>query len=152
MKRKAAFLFVLLMLLSFSSCTRRDNVLRSVGRCESEQVWTHGGFQDYTDFGIYTFSSSVDLSNNRYFSPVKEEDIETIGEYVTYFEGCVETICTMVDPEDELVVNYAFDRAVIDTEDYFYIYEDDNYSEFGNFDLWFFDVQTDTLYFFHDNM
>lgn len=154
MKRVVTVVLVLslLLLLFLPSCTRQGKVLRSVGACESEQFWTHGTFQDYTDFGVYTFSSDVDLSRNRYFAAVGEADIETLFKYIDHFEQWVENIRT-TDPADELAVNYAFDHAIVDTEDYFYIYDDERYEiEFCCFDVWFFDTQTNTLYYFHDNI
>lgn len=152
MKRWVALIATSAMLLSLSACTRNGRVLSSLGKYEEEGFWTCGGFQDYTDFGIYTFSTDVDLSRNRYFAAVGEADIETLFKYIDHFEQWVENIRT-TDPADELAVNYAFDHAIVDTEDYFYIYDDERYEiEFCYFDVWFFDTQTNTLYYFHDNL
>ena len=153
MKRFILFIFALLILLSTVSCAvqnRQDKVLASVGKYESKQLWTHGEFQDYTDFGVYTFSSA-NLKDNAYFSVVTEDDIETICAFVDDFEKWTDTIKND-DPHDELVLNYSFDRSVIDTGDYFYIYEGENYSEYGCYDLWIFDTQANTLYYFHNNI
>ena len=152
MKRVVSVVLVLALLLFLPSCTRQNKVLRSVGACESEQFWTHGTFQDYTDFGVYTFSSDADLSRNRYFAAVTEEDVETIELFLSDFEMMVDSIKEN-DPADELAVNYTFDHGMIDTEDFFYIYDDDRYPmEFMCYDVWFFDTQTNTLYYFHDNI
>jgi hypothetical protein len=125
-------------------------VLNSLGRYESKQLWTHGEFQDYTDFGLYSYSSAK-LNDNQYFKLVSETDIELLYAFVDNFEQWIETFRSN-DPDDELVANYAFDRSLIDTEDYFYIYEGENYSKFGCYDMWIFNAQTYTLYYFHHNI
>lgn len=153
MNRLITVLLALLLLLAFSSCavqTRQALVLESLGEYETEQLWTHGGFQDYTDFGIYTYSAPG-LSGNRYFSPVSAADLAMIDGFLDDFEGWVETFRES-NPEDALAANYTFDRAVIDSEDYFYVCEKENYLPFGNYDLWFFDAQTNVLYYFHNNI
>ena len=153
MRRLIVLALVLLFFLSISACSsisRQDEVLASVGRYENKQFWTHGGFQDYTDFGVYTFSA-VKLNDNEYFSTVAEDDIETIGAFVDNFENWVDAIKRNA-PYDELVLNYSFDCSIIDTDDYFYIYEKENYPKYGCYDLWFFDTQTNNLYYFHNNI
>jgi len=152
MKKIALFLSVILLFAIAVSCsiqTRQDQVLSSLGKCESEQIWTHGEFQDYTDFGIYTYSSA-NLDNNSYFSKVSESDIETICTFVENFEQWINTF-RYNDTNDDLVLNYTFERSTIDTEDFFYIYEDEDYSKFGCYDVWFYDSQTNTLYYLHNN-
>lgn len=144
-------LFALLVLLS--SCgvqTRQDKVLGSVGEYDAKQFWTHGEFQDYTDFGMYSYSAAS-LGKNQYFTIVSETNRVTICEFIDDFEKWIDTIRNN-DSDDELVLNYSFDRAIIDTEDYFYIYEGENYSKFGCYDVWFFDTQTNVLYYFHNNI
>ena len=153
MKRFILFIFTLLILLITVSCTvqtRQDKVLASVGKYESKQLWTHGEFQDYTDFGVYTFSSAK-LKDNAYFSVVTEDGIETICAFVDDFEKWIDAFKDN-DPDDALVSNYSFDRSVIDTGDYFYIYQGDSDSEYACYDLWIFDTQTNTLYYFHNNI
>ncbi len=153
MKRIALLFLVCLIFLFSIACsvqTRQNEVLNSVGKYDSKQFWTHGGFQDYTDFGIYVFSSAG-LDNNQYFSPVSVGDVEKIGSFVDNFEGWIKTF-QKNNPNDELVLNYVFDRSIIDVEDYFYIYEGENYPQYGCYDLWLFDTQTNVLYYFHNNI
>lgn len=153
MKKYVLLIFACLMLLSLAACssqTRQGKVLNSVGKYESEQIWTHDGFQDYTDFGIYTFSS-VDLYSNPYFSAVTAENMETIGSFIDNFEEWIEA-CRNSNPNGDLVLNYFFDRSIVDTTDYFYIYEGENYPKYGCYDLWVFDTQTNTMYYFHNNI
>lgn len=153
MKRSLQLIFIVLVLLLTSACsvyTRQDKALRSVGEYECMGFWTHGGFQDYTDFGIYVYSSAS-CNRNQYFTAVSEDDIEIIGLFVDNFDNWIDTFQNG-NPADELVVNYAFDRSIMDTDDYFYIYEGEGYSKFGCYDLYLFDSQTNVLYYFHNNI
>ena len=153
MKRLFVLVLSAIFTLMITACgiqTRQDKVLNSLGKYESKQVWTHGEFQDYTDFGIYTFSV-VELNGSSYFSAVAESDIETITAFVDNFENWINCFENS-DPTDELVLNYSFDRSIVDAGDYFYIYEGENYPKYGCYDLWIFDTQTNTLYYFHNNI
>ena len=153
MKRLLLLALMTILVLTTTSCgiqTRQDKVLNSLGKYDSKQVWTHGEFQDYTDFGRYSYSS-VSIDQNSYFQKVSTTDTETICAFIDNFEDWIDTLRNN-DPHDKLVSNYTFDRSIIDTEDCFYIYEGENYPQFGCYDVWFFDSQTKILYYFHNNI
>ena len=153
MKRLLLMVLVITLAFGATSCgiqTRQDKVLSSLGKYDSTQVWTHGEFQDYTDFGKY-FYASVSIDQNNYFQKVTSTDTETICSFIDNFEDWIDTFRNN-DPKDELVLNYSFDRSIIDIEDFFYIYEGENYPQFGCYDVWLFDSQTKILYYFHNNI
>ena len=153
MKTFALIMAVFLLLWMLASCgvpSRQNEVLASLGEFESKQVWTYGEFQDYADFGYYRFSSA-ELEENPYFQKVSEADSETILEFIDNFEQWVDTF-RKSDADADLVLNYSFDRSIIDEEDYFYIYEGEDHPRFGCYDVWLFDVQTNMLYYFHNNI
>ena len=134
----------------------RDEVIVSVGNPVYKEFYTSGGFQDYTDFGIYKFKN-VDLSSNKYLAPVTKKDKYELLSYISEFEDCVEAIKRNT-PENELVVNYDFDESCISEYDYLYIYDKSDYEEtykehkYAYFNVYFFDSETQTLYFFHNNI
>jgi len=133
----------------FAFCVNRNyRVLLSIGWYKNKQFWTHG-WRDYTDFAIYDCPWARP-GISPYFSKITPADTEIIGEYLDNYEKWIEMI-SRGNTNDELVVNYSFDRAVIDTDDYFYIYVDENDSKFYDYDVWIFDTQSETLYFFHNN-
>lgn len=157
MRRWLIWIFAFLFVLSSTACTaditetRQDKVRNSLGKYESKQFWTHGAFQDYTDFGIYTYSEA-NLENNQYFKVVSEEDMEEIAAYLDNYEGWID-VHREKYPKEDLVMNYSFDRSIIDTSDYFYIFfKGESKSKFDNYDLWIFDAQTNKLYYFHTNI
>ena len=71
--KKLLLLFIsIVLVLTFTACnveTRQDKALNSLGKYDSKQFWSHGVFQDYTDFGIYTYSS-INLDENPYFETI----------------------------------------------------------------------------------
>ena len=153
MKRLSLMFCLLTLLISMVACgfqTREDKVLASLGKYESEQFWTSGEFQDYTDFGVYTYDS-VDIEKSKCFTKASESNIKILCAYVDDFERWISASSDQDSP-DSLARNYTFDRSIMDTEDYFYKYEKDSHSKFECYDVWFFDSQTKTLYYFHNNI
>lgn len=155
-KRNRVFPVLLLALLFLSSCAfREDKVLNSLGEYTSCEFYTEGGFQDYTDYGKYTYVS-VDFSQNPYFQKIQPADFEVIDRHLDDFEDWIETF-RRSGPDQELVVHYDFDRSMIDCDDYLYIESEEHTWDSGTkalirYDIYFFDTQSNTLFFFHNNI
>ena len=159
-KTFALTVVVLILAISLSACTTPENkVLTSLGEYKSHEFYTEGAFQDYTDYAKYYFESA-DLTDNEYFSKIQQSDIDTLNEHLDDFESWIKTY-REGDASREIVVNYDFDRSLIDFEDYLHIYSetsthtwDDGTTTtfFINYDIYFFDTQTNTLYYFHNNI
>lgn len=157
MKRIIILLLIISCLIfALSSCTTpEDKVLNSLGEYKSYEFYTEGAFQDYTDYAKYYYDSA-DLSDNEYFSKIGQSDIDVLNEHLDDFESWIETYREN-DASREIVVNYDFDRSIIDNEDYLYINSekhtwDDGFISLVNYDVYFFDTQTNTLYYFHNNI
>ena len=151
MKRFLILLTVLtLALTACTGPTRQDDVLSTLGQYEFRHFYTSGGFQDYTDFALYTYAAA-NLEHNPYFAPLTPADSETLSAFIDDFEDWIDTI-RRSDPDNEVAVHYAFDRKRLDPEDWFYLYEDPIYPKFGCYDLWFYDSQSNVLYYFHNNI
>ena len=54
--------------------------------------------------------------------------MKNIDTYLEDYEGWIDSI-KEVEPTNELIVNYDFDREIIDTEDYFFIRSDQETSD-----------------------
>ena len=59
----------------------------------------------------------------------------------------------------ELAENYAFDKTLVDENDYVYIDTKEgegegaaSYGRFENYSVYFIDISTNTLYYFHSNI
>ena len=133
--------------------TQENEVIASLGEKTSKEFYTSGGFQDFTDFGIYQYSDPK-IEDNEYLKPMTEADIATFANYLEDFEGWVE----LHNHTEELYLHYAFDSSIIDTEDYFYLYTNPDYPTYGpnnvcgSYNIYFFDAQSETLYYFHNNI
>lgn len=153
MKRLFTTVLAAILALNLTGCgieSREEQVLDTLGQYEYRHFYTSGGFQDYTDFALYTYAAA-DLTDNPYFAPLTGQDTEALKGFLDNFEGWVDIIGAN-DPSNELVVNYAFDRTILDSGDWFYLYEGENYPKYGCYDLWIFDSQTNVLYYFHNNI
>ncbi|MGM9634643.1 MAG: hypothetical protein ACI3YE_00665 [Candidatus Avispirillum sp.] len=151
MKKLAAAFISLVLVISLAGCSiPKDDVLDSLGKYESKQFFTSGGFQDFTDYAKYCFDS-VDFSDNSYFQIITESSRENLEAHIDDFENWIQAISD-TDADNEVVVNYDFDRSIISDADYVYIYDDPDYAEFGNYNVYYFDVETNILYYFHNNI
>ena len=138
-----------------SSCViPADKVLDSLGKYKGHEFYTQGEFQDHTDYAKYYYDS-VDFTDNKIFSKIQQADFDTLNEHLDDFESCIASYREN-DETREIVVNYDFDRSLIDCEDYLYIdsekHTDNGCTLFVYYHIYFFDTQTNTLYYFHNNI
>ena len=147
MKKLFVLVLVVFVVLMSGCSVPTDEVLESLGEYKSEQYFTSGGFQDYTDYAKYTYKD-VDFSNNIYFSEISTESSENLITHIKDFEKWVE----LLEEDNEVALAYDFDSSVISNNDYLYIYDDPDYPELGYYDVYYFDNDTMTLYYFHNNI
>ena len=156
------FLCVTVVCLLLSGCFMpSDPVLDSLGEPIESALWTWGIFGDHTDYGKRQYSGITQekFQQNRYFSQVSEEDIPRIQEVVEDFEKWVaEGEISGEEDGERLADNYDFSIEMISVGDYFYLDdhgyydpEDENYLNSFEYDLYYFAIETQTLYFFHNN-
>ena len=156
-KTFAIVLAISLLIIILSACTEReDKVISSIGEYKNHEYYSEGEFQDFTDYAKYYYDSA-DFTDNKYFSKIQQSDINALNEHLDDFESWISTYREN-DITCEIVVHYDFDRCFIDYEDYLYIYseqgdpwEDGNIVLY-NYDIYFFDTQSNTLYYFHNNI
>ena len=147
---------VLIMGLFLTSCNAyEDKILNSLGEYEKHVYFSEGEFQDFTDYAKYYYVST-NIDGNTYFTKIQDFDLNKINEHLDDFEGWIETIKDG-DSSCEIVINYDFNRDIIDEEDYIYIYSetqtwDDGHTSLVNYDIYFLDIQTLVLYYFHNNI
>lgn len=155
-KKMMALLSLCIFVLLFTACAApEDDVVASLGKYDDRDFFTSGGFQDYTDYAKYYFTSAK-VTENKHLKKVQETDFETINTHLDDFEGWIEAIRNS-EPSNEVVVNYDFDRGIIDTEDLFYIDSEehtwsDGHTSLVRYNIYLFDSQTQVLYYFHNNI
>ena len=147
-------LVVVLIVIGFliyelSSIVYENPVIASLPQADASDCYYSDGFQDYTDYCKYYYVKQENIleevKNNPYFKPVTPDDITELNSYFDNFEGWLE----YVDYKDK----YDFQRNIIDTEDYFYIENNETEEyKYWNYDVYFLDVQTKTLFFIHNNI
>ncbi len=150
MKKIFTFLFSLALTFLIFGCAANNWVLKSIGEFTDKQFFSHGVSQDFTDYAKYKYEC-VDFSNNAYFTMVTDIGTEDLKAYIADFERSVQALKSS-EPKQELAANYDFDSNIISAEDYFYIYDDPDYPEFGNYTVYLFDTETMMLYYFHNNV
>lgn len=157
-RRIAIIAAMCLLVLSLSACTfkSKDPVIASLGKAMSVQRYSVSGFGDSTDYGIYTFTGAKP-EDSEYFKPVTVESKNELLGYIDNFENWVNV--TREDDDNTLFENYHFSRADIDESDYLYISDRDGepigdgvYSKYDSYNVYFFDSQTTTLYYFQNNI
>lgn len=155
-KKIMAVVCLLIFVLPLVSCAvMEDPVIASLGEYDRRVFFSSGGFQDYTNYAKYYYTST-EVSENSYLKKIQETDLSAINTHLDDFEGWIETIKDS-EPLSEVVVNYDFDREIIDTEDYFYIDSEehtwsDGHTTLVNYNVYLFDIQTQILYYFHNNI
>ncbi len=135
--------------------SHQKSVIVSLPDYESEEFYTNDGFQDYTDYAKYTYDNITiqDLESSEYFTLITADDVEEILLYIDDFEGWVETC------GGELKENYDFEKSIVSEGDFFYIETKEGepigqrtYRKFENYDVYYFDVDAQILYYFHNNI
>lgn len=155
MKRFGLPVLTLILILSFGGCFFQDPVLSALPDYKTKVFYTSGGFQDYTDYAKYTYESvtAQDLEEVKYFTEVTADDVKEIKSHINNFERWVNTI------GEELKANYDFDKTIVSAGDFFYIETkygepigQGTYGKFDSYTVYYFDIDTQTLYYFHNNI
>ena len=114
------------------------------GYIDKEEHFQENGAQDYTDYCKYTYDSSDDFVGNKEYKQIDDKDIGEIKPYFNNFESW------MVESgrKDE----YDFDENWISSGDYIKITYKIPNDKFADYTIYFFDMESLTLYYFHNNI
>lgn len=140
---KRMFLVILILLMSCGCSNYRMNEIPE-GYIDKDEHYQQKGFQDYTDYAKYVYSDDMVIKNNPDYKELTNEDIIKIQKYFddTY---------TWLENQNRLN-EFDFDNNYINEGDYIRIVdksEDDNNRI--NYSIYFFDVETLTLYYIHND-
>ena len=152
---KKAFVAVLCIVIvcSFVGCGKPQDVHIPDTYISSDEHWEKESFQDYTDFCIYRYDSSSAIEADSKYEKVTEDDIERVAGYFTNFE--------MWMKEEKRLDEYSFDQSCITAGDLWYVKTKEGqpigssgsaYGKYDNYTVYFFDVESLTLYFIHSNI
>ncbi len=148
-KAMGAFLLATTIFL-FIGCSGKPKYVPD-GYTECKEYYDESGFQDYTDFCIYKYDSADSFIANKAYSKIGELDIENVKGYFEHFER----IMKLENRMDE----YTFDIASVSFGDYVRIETkegkpigESRYGKYDDYNVYFFDTDTKTLYYIHTNI
>ncbi len=150
MKRICFVIISILLLLCSCSSPEKDIVVLSLGDCMDRDYYSEGYFQDFTHYDKFYYED-VDFKNNAYFQQVSICGKDDLLAHVDDFEKRIASI-SEAKPKSRIVAGYDLDRSIITDDDYVYIYDDQEYRKFDSYDVYYFDMGTMTLYYFHNNI
>lgn len=145
-------IFLLSLIFIISGCfSQVSNAKIPKGYIDKQEYYDKNGFQDYTDYAKYIYSSEDIIENNNDYKKITKEEIEIIKGYFENFYSFIKTSNRL----DE----YDFDENIINEGDYIRIITkegkkigDSKYEKYDNYSIYFFDVETLTLYYIHNNI
>ncbi len=123
------------------------------GWISKEEHFDPHGFQDYTDYCKYHYSSAEPFQRAAGYHAVTADEIEDIAGYFANFRGWMAT--------ENRLNEYDFDPACISAGDYVRIDSREGqpigsqgaqYKKYDSYTLYFFDNESMTLYYIHNNI
>ena len=155
MKKLSLLLLTLTLSFLICACSYSDPVIEDLPAYARKSFYTSGGFQDFTDYAKYNYDSitTEDIESSNYLRAVTVDDVDEILLHIDNFEKWVETV------GGELQENYDFDKSVVSDGDYFYIKTkagmpigQGTYGKYDSYTVYYFDLDTLILYYFHNNI
>ena len=147
---KKIFASFLILVIFLSSCGYGAEKYIPKGYVESDEHWDENGFQDYTDFCVYRYESSDSVRSHSNYCEMTENDIDEIKGYFSHFASVMEV--------EKRLEEYTFSETYISAGDYFYLkteplmMDGEVIDKYADYSLYYFDIETLTLYYIHTNI
>ena len=125
--------------------TVQSRVEKSMPKYNDYEVYFFG-LRDGWEYIEYYFDedlSPAEFDKSEYFKKVTPNDIEEINKYVDKFESGIEVTYDDFLLGDDIKKVYTFNKSMIDTDDYFYTFNVDN---FRTYTLFYFDSERKTAF------
>ncbi len=138
---------------SFTYVTPQEQVVSSLGSYEIVDYCSYGYIGDITEYGKYIYDKP-NFEDNEYIKQMTEETVNELNSYIDNYEEWVGVITEEIegDMDKEFAETYDFERNIISNTDYCYIDSEDESNRFTSYNLYFYDTETKTLYYFHNNI
>lgn len=118
------------------------------GYVKSEEYFDKEGIQDSSDYAKYIYDNEEVIVNDDKYKKIGSDDIDNIKSYFDDFYSVA-----------KLEGIYDFDTSIITDGDYVRIKTkegkeigDSTYGKYDNYSVYFFDRETLTLYYIHNNI
>lgn len=152
MKRFVCIIIASFMALTLCAC--HNDIPK--GYVECEEFFENDAIMDHTDFAMYVYPSAEVFEKNLKLDLYElteddEADIELVKDYISFIEEMLES----GDRADEFKFDYdcigSGDLVKLNTREGQKETENSTYGKYDDFDMYFFDKETLTLYFFHND-
>lgn len=130
--------FVWILMLYLGIMVNTENKILK-GYYKSVEHWDTEGFRDYLDYCKYFYKDDPKFRTNKYYHKVTKESVEEIHNRFKEIERWMK-ICNRLD-------EYDFDYSKISIGDYYYL----DGGSYDNYTIYFFDVESNILYYAHIN-
>lgn len=147
-------LFSLSVMLLLGGCNLKIvNGAVLPGYVDKAEFFDEDGFQDYTDYCkyIYDENGKEKFSKSNIYRRVDAGEIEDIKGYFENFEMCMESMGRSTE--------YDFNDKCISEGDYVFINTKEGiaignsyYRKYDDYTVYFFDTESRTLYYIHNNI
>lgn len=154
MKRRIVLILSVFIMVMFCSCSFSSVLEPAIlqGYKSSDEHFDPDGFQDYVDYCKYYYNEEFDrnFKNNEMYSEIQNEDIENIISYFDDFKGWMKI--------EQRMDEYDFDNSIITAGDYYHLdtkegdFGDPDINKFVDYSLYFYDIESHTLYYIHSNI
>ncbi|MDO4563725.1 MAG: hypothetical protein Q4C12_07835 [Clostridia bacterium] len=120
---------------------------------DEKHEYVDGGFGDVIKYSEYHFNkeSIQKFTHSKWYKKVQSTDIEIIKGYFENYSGWI--------AQTEFADKYNFELDCINEGDFYYIYTLEGkpigqsvYRKYDNYDVYFLDMETCTVYFIHANI
>lgn len=134
---------IILMIVQVTELMKEDKKYIEKGYYDMAE-YSEGVFQDYTDYNKYYYKSKYDkeFKKNKYYTEVNKDNIEELTNYIIKFSTWME------DAQDI----YDFNLESINEGDLFFQKKDEDYPPYGYIHIYYYDIETHTLYYMHSNI
>ena len=125
--------------------TVQSRVEKSMPKYKDYDVYFFGAMDgwEYIEYYFDDDLSPAEFDKSEYFKKVTLNDIEEIYEYVDEFENGIEVTHDDFLFGDDIKKVYSFNKSMVDTDDYFYTFNVDN---FRSYTLFYFDSERKTAF------
>lgn len=134
---------IIIMVTAIISSMNEDKKYIEKGYYDSTE-YSDGYFQDYTHYNKFYYKSKHDklFKENKEYIEVTSENKEELTDYIIKFSTWME------DAQDI----YDFNIESITEGDLFHQKKDENYPTYGYINIYYYDIETHTLYYFYSNI
>ncbi len=159
MKKAVSILILLVCLTVIADCNflgsvKEPGLIQLLPEYKNVQFYRGKGFQDYTQFGKYYYDETVIKFINKEQAMLYVKDKADVSKIINYFQNFKKWI-----ENEDFKDKYDFNMENVTVGDYFYITnnypnEDFDYNpeKYPTYNVYWFDTETLTMYFIHNNI